>query len=562
MLASIRKARTWSQNVAGRIPTEAAARQARAVFGPPMGGATYYGTQGYRWQQVIEGYRHWPYIAISAYIREIAGGEPPQIGRMSPIPKGGKLLTSRSKSWAAKRWVRKSLGVKDGYEFEPYDIDDPMVRVFENPNGPDVSYDLWAYTTLFYLLCGYVVLWVNRNQFGIPTEIWPIPTQWIQQLSVERSEGQYNANGYVVTTPWGSGTYTFPFDQCVVLQEHSPFSRYEGYATSIAIAEWLDTYESLVRSRLAQFKNGAVPNVHVALGEAYADPDEAWLARFYAKWFERFQGEDRAGLPIITGPDIELKQLGNLPPEMFRDGDEMIGTHTLAAFGTPKGVVGIEPANDTSAYAPHNQFVRFRVNPILTYFGQRMTEKVIRKTKGYEDGILFWHDRVVNDPVQINADIQTDLAGGAITPNEIRDIRGRPHYEHGGDDPVLDARAMVNWGTGKQPSADDSLSLGVKQELEDDAASNISPPKDRQPEPSTGGEGLEDPSTVEETSDDHADGISAAFGRILNARRGNGNGKQREASMSGASGSGGGYLVSPEWSNGNGNGRRRRRDEE
>ena len=40
------------------------------------------------------------------------------------------------------------------------------------------------------------------------------------------------------------------------------------------------------------------------------------------------------------------------------------------------------------------------------------------------------------DPQQVNSDIQADLVGYAITPNEIRALRGRKPYKQGGDDPM------------------------------------------------------------------------------------------------------------------------------
>lgn len=854
MIPAIHKARAFSSSVQSRH----AVASARNVFGPPTGGAAYYGNQAYRYQQVTEAYRHWSCIAIQAYMREIAGGDPPEIGQLihpeqAQKRKGREKAFARQQAWAKKRWVKKALGIPEGHEFEPYAHDDPVCRVFQNPNGPDVAYDLWAYTVLFHMLCGYVVLWVRRNDFGIPIEIWPIPTQWIQQLRVD-SDGQ--PEGWVVMNPWGRMTM-FPFDECVVLQDHSPLSRWEGYAISIAIAEWLDTYESLVRSRLAQFKNGAVPNIHVALGETYSDPDEAFLARFYAKWFSRFQGENNAGLPLITGPDIEIKSIGQISPELFLQGDENISVHVLAAYGVPKTVVGIndsmtygsvlavqgqfpqddqtecltsagwkkhtkltmnsriacyEPASGTIIYRKpqrimrvnydgemcrwqnryvdilatpdHRMYVRkgfgknrqpwgvgrigdltasptaeyklkiaaiaacdepapvaivgerqrsdrvhnpkgcsnnlaelscseidpktwmeflgwflsegcitnrgngdnvyvsqladspffaqiedclwrtgfrwhrspnpdcrswscsgrrnglatylkkscyvqiddltpdhyqshtkkipdfvkswpaeylelllrtiaagdgnkkwqgdwnciyttslqladdvqeiavkcgyrcrrifckggpciiggvasqrrnswkvyvnkddevtvkpkhrskvhykgvvwcvqvetgmfitrrnglahvtgnchFRINPMLTYYGQVMTEKVIRRSgKAYEDGVLHWHDRVPNDPVQLNADIQTDVAVGSLVPNEVRTLRGRPTYEHGGDDPLVDAKALVNWGTGKVPAPDQALKLD--QDIQEELATDDGQPHQPQDDP-------------------------------------------------------------------------------
>lgn len=450
-------------------------RKARALFGPPVGGAGYYSGQAYRYQQTLEGYRNWSFIAIAAWIREIAGGEEPQIGRIQHDAEGPTAADrfaeggweeerrAKQKAWRAKRWIKKALGGPGpGHEFEAYDHRDPMVKVFRNPNGPDVAYDLWAYLTLFKKLCGYVVLWVLRDgRYGIPREIWPIPTHWIQRL-VPDGEGQ--PWFWQVNSPWGQSIQV-PFEETVQLQDHSPLNRWEGYAVSIAIAEWLDTYESLVRSRLANWKNGAVPNIHVALGDTYSDPDEAFLHRFYAKWFTRFQGENNTGLPLITGPDIEVKAIGQVPVEMYQQGDDLIRDNTLAAFGVPKGIIGLEPTSSTSAYAPLAVFARYSINPELTYIGQVLTEKVIKRTKGYEDGVLFWNDRVPNDPAQVNADIQVDQANGSITPNEQRALRGRESYPHGGDDPVIDLRTLVAWQTGATPTPDQVLDLELESQL-------------------------------------------------------------------------------------------------
>lgn len=342
MNASVQKARAWASSLGGLNGGLQAAKQARQVFGPPYGGASYFGTQGYRFTQVLEGYRHWSFVAINAWIKAIAGGEHPQIGDL--LSKGKQ--TPRSKAWKRKQQcVRKEMlgGPSPNHEFHEYDPDDPIVRLFRRPNDQDVAYDFWAYTVLFYKLCGYCVIWVIRDETGMPRELWPVPTHWIQLLRVGPDQ---RPEAWQVNSPWGQ-TISIPWEQTFQLQAHSPLNRYEGYAVSIAIAEWLDTYESLIRVRLAQFKNGAVPNIHVALGESYSDPDEAFLARFYSKWFARFQGENQAGLPLITGPDITVTNLNSLPYQMFDASEDQIKTECLAAFNVPQAIVTGDPTVDT-----------------------------------------------------------------------------------------------------------------------------------------------------------------------------------------------------------------------
>jgi hypothetical protein len=359
-------------------------------------------------------------------------------------------------------------GPSPNHEFHEFDSDDPMVQLFRSPNKWDTQYSLFSYIILFHLLCGYVPVWVIRDDFGMPRELWPIPTHWVQRLSVD-TEGQ--PLNFVVQSPWGQ-RIDVPFDQCVVFQEFSPLNRHEGYAVSIAIAEWLDTYESLIRVRLAQFKNGAVPNIHVSLGESYSDPDEAFLARFYAKWFARFQGENMAGLPLITGPDIEVKPIGSVPYELFQTEEEGIRTEVLAAFGVPQALVTGDPTVDTSAYAPKRTFAEFRINPMMKYYGETLTYKLIRRTKGYENALMFWPDFRPEDPQHELNKWFGLLDRGAASPNDVRVAMHLNPFPHGGDDPILNG-APVPWVTGRKQEQDEELEQEFRRQVNQDMGESV-----------------------------------------------------------------------------------------
>ncbi len=394
---------------------------------PPLGGTGYYG-QSYRWEQVLH-YKYWAFIAIKARMNEIAGGEPLQLGDVDAKP-------SRTKR------IRKVLGGPQEHEgFTPYDHDHPISRVFRNPNGPDVAYDLWAYHTLFKSLTGIVYWWVMRNKFGMPVEIWVVPSHWARL--VVGNDGY--PSHFVIQSPWGH-TQDVPYEDIVTFVDHSPLSRYEGLAVSTAVGEWIDVYESLTRMRLAVFKNGAMPATHIMLGESYADPDEAYLTRFYAKWLARFEGENNSGRPLLTGADIEVKGVeGHRPADALvasNDSEEHIRDMVLAAYGVPKGVVGLEPISDTSAYAPQRQFCRFTINPELAYTGQVITEKVVKRTPGCERGVAYWNDRVANNVELEEQRLKDDLASGLITYEEARSLRGREADPKGGRNPIIGGQEM------------------------------------------------------------------------------------------------------------------------
>ena len=68
------------------------------------------------------------------------------------------------------------------------------------------------------------------------------------------------------------------------------------------MAQWVDSEESISKSRWAQFSNQARPELWVELGPGYEDPDDDRLERTYAKIAWRHQGEYNYGKPIITPP--------------------------------------------------------------------------------------------------------------------------------------------------------------------------------------------------------------------------------------------------------------------
>lgn len=438
-MLAVQKARTWSSNLASPSSNRFGASSPK-VFQPPASGTAYYG-QAYRWEQVTH-YRYWAFVAIKAWIRQIAGGSPPNFGQIVP-----KQKTEKAVRKGFRHAVNKAMGgPREHEEFKPYDADHPISRVFSNPNGPDVAYDLWAYHTLFKLLCGSAHWWVLKNDFGVPVEIWVIPTHWMRMVTGNDGEPL----GYLVQSPWGQ-VQTIPYEDVVSFYDHSPLNRWEGNAVSQAIAEWLDVYESLTRTRLATFKNGAVPMFHVALGEAYSDPDDAFLARFYSKWFARFQGENNAGKPLITGADVEVKPIGVAPTEIgFEQSEDQLRDMILAAYGVPPAVVNQKDMTYGSVKASLASFFTFSINPDLVYTAQVITEKILKPVDPH--GVCFWDERVVDDPELLEREIAQDIGIGAVTPNEVRALRGRAAYPHGGDDPLLQG-APVPWQTGDDENA-------------------------------------------------------------------------------------------------------------
>lgn len=414
------------------------------IMRPPPGGTAYFGTS-YRWTQLTF-FKHWAFIAIKIWMDTFAGGEGPKLGRI--------IRDESNDKKRLKYAIKKSLGGPQQHErFEPYEWNDPMRRVFRNPNEPDVAYDLWCWHVLFKKLMGISYWWVRRRTdglgAGVPLEIWVLPSHWVQM----RTDSQGLPDHYFVQSPFGPAV-NIPYDEVVVFMEHSPINRWEGYAVNMAVGEWLDTYEASWRARLAQYKNGNIPSFHVQLGETYGDPDQQALDRYYAKLATRFQGESNTNKPIITGADVDIKALNISPVDMdYIANEDQIRDMVLSAHRVPKVMAGLVDNMTYGSNAAALELFFYYVNSELKYTGEIVTEKIVSRTgryqglEHYKDGAGFWDERTANDPEMKLRILESRVANGSIVPNQIRTGYGDDPYEHGGDDPIVGGQEMP-WATG------------------------------------------------------------------------------------------------------------------
>jgi HK97 family phage portal protein len=282
---------------------------------------------------------------------------------------------------------------------------------------------------------------------------------------------------YYEIRPWGSpsGALKFPVDEVIHLKQKHPLSKLDGYSKLAAIAQWIDTEESISTSRWSQFKNRARPEMWIKLNGDVFNPDDDEIRRVQAKISEKLKGEYRTGEPVVMNPGAEIVPLNWTPQEMgYIESEEQIKRMILSAFGVPPAVLGdAQGMTYGSVLAAQAAFCTFAINPRLAYLGQVMTEKLAAR---YDRRLrIWWDDCTPADPTQVNADLALDLQYGVRTLNEARAVRGLEPYQHGGDDP------MVGMGLAPLP-----LNTGEEQDTLaglGDMASPIGEEKTEPPEP-------------------------------------------------------------------------------
>jgi HK97 family phage portal protein len=442
-----------------------------------------------RVEQVLH-YKHWLFIAVRARCQMI-GGLTPNLAYVRAEDTEGNRGTIekslfRSQSAVRQRRYQKSLHtVKPHEEVEPVGHDHPLQKLLDHPNDWDTAGELWYELELFLCLTGNAYLWVVPNAFGQPVELMAIPSHWVwprMSRAAPRGIAWYEIRPFV-----GGPMFYFPEEELIHFRCKSPVHKIDGWAATTAGAEWIDVTEAINRSRFFLMQNGCFPTGAVELAAGYEDPDDPEVDRQMAKFYGRFQGMNNFGRPIITPPGAKFTPLKISPVEMdFIQTADQCRDWVLSLYGVPKELVGIQPTgSDLSWYAPMYNFCWGAISPELRYFSQKLTHGLARR---WDDELrLWWDDPTPDNPTQVNADIASDYATGSITPNEVRGIRGREPYQHGGDDPLLPTgTAPFPLNTGEDMSGYADLLLTAGQDdglgLED---SEI-PPQPGEEEPAAG----------------------------------------------------------------------------
>ncbi len=380
-------------------------------------------------------------------------------------------------------------------QLEPLSSRHPLRRLLVNPNRYDTSYDLEYELCLYLLLCGVSYLWAVPDGYGTPCELWVIPAHWVWPRG---STGQTVDPAYqhlidhYEVRPFGAagggyGMVSIPADEVIAFTLRSPLSKIDGWSKLTAVSQWIDTSESMDRSAWAQMQNQGMPSMFIELGEAYADADDNQTARIEAKFAQKLGGEYNVGRPFVGKPGMKMTPL-NWSPEsmMYPTMGDSYRDKVLAAFHLSKVAIGMmDDMTYGSILAALAHTWIHCLNPLAGMIGQRFTKELAPRFASPEyrkmlkeahflddqgDNVLFsgrskagyvredsgkrrvltgreeeegrqvrvwWPDGSPPDPQQVNADIQLDFTTASITTNEIRAIRGRPPYDLGGDNPLV-----------------------------------------------------------------------------------------------------------------------------
>lgn len=206
----------------------------------------------------------------------------------------------------------------------------PVIRLIENPNPQLTARQTFTVIQEHLDLVGETFIILERDQFGMPFEMWPIPANWVKELPSEKSPFYlFNGPNMNVQVP----------QENIIWIKHpdpsNPYGRGSGLGASLDNELSADEYAAQTTSN--RFYNNAIPPAIISMAGAKREDLEA----FRAQWANQHRGHKKAGVPHLTSADLDVKQL----PFSFVD-EDLVNLRQFEAdtiretYGVPPEIVG------------------------------------------------------------------------------------------------------------------------------------------------------------------------------------------------------------------------------
>lgn len=346
----------------------------------------------------------------------------------------------------------------------------PFLDFWANPNPLHEmsSAALWRLLEIYLKLKGEGYFIMERDEFGRPAELWPVPTHWVQMTP-------YQGFPYYTVRLTNGQLMEVPVDDMFVMKDLDPYDPFKrGLGQSEALADEIETDEYAAKFQKRFFFNDATPNIIIGMPKS----TEEQRKRFLAEWMQRFKGVFQShGVATVNG-DVTVNKIGESMKDMdMVNGRTFLRNASLEHYGVPREIMGItESSNRATSEAAQFIYAQNVLMPIL----RRREEAINHQLIPWFGDDLVWHfDDIVPRNQEFDKAVGLDgWNAGLLTKDEAREKLGMPPckvggdvyktqfsdvYVHEDDDPaeVSTAAANLQYAEGAPP-----LETGGQQEIE------------------------------------------------------------------------------------------------
>ena len=411
----------------------------------------------------------WNYVAIRAIAMQAAQAD-------VNVYDDSRDVAGQSKT-IRKGWRQRTKAYRpDTGESPPLPSDHPLVQMNKRPNPSQSGASQRYEQVVQLLLTGSAYKWKVPNTQGKTVETYVIPTAvcipippsrelprggWRVDPSMSRLQfplGIVDDDGYSVLRGYERAIgQIIPAEQMIVTRFAHPIWKDDGYGALAAGALTIDAAEQVDQARFASMRNGADPSLLVTPPDDWTG-DQAELDAVQAKLEAKYCGpKNQKKIMIVTAKSVT--PVTTAPREMdYVEAFTQFRDAIMALHGTPGIAAGITDAGSKATlYASLKQFTMLTVQPILDMIAEEDTEQL---NPEFGEGLTTEITAIkINDEEQTEREIQTDLQAGAITVDEVRQIRGREAWGGAKGNAVAGTDRTVTLGSMPVRAAEDSTSV-------------------------------------------------------------------------------------------------------
>ena len=401
-------------------------------------------------QALVDRFKSWVYIACNRNGVEIASNYPPKLyvvtgsnqhksrRKTIPISKQQKdiLLSNKAISSLAR--------VKQAEEIEEV-VSHPSMELLINPNEiAGGSFQLAYMKSIYSDLTGDSYFWIPKDEMGMPSRIFVLPTQWTYPIRTRQDAATYGIKasdvewdspapikGYAFGSCYQNRIY-IPGEQVVPFRYPNPANPLDGYGALQGVImtavrdEAMDSYEAALNRNMGR------PDYAIMYE---TDLSETERNAINAELSNRYGGVQNSGKPLVTGGAKDIKNLGFSPREMaFLQGRPWARDQIANGFGIPPSLLSSKEINRATLDAALYQYAKYTIYPRLKMDEQVLNEKYLPMfdNAGFapdqqpSSRLFFAFDNPV--PADKEFDLkkrESDLKNYVITINEARTDDGK-----------------------------------------------------------------------------------------------------------------------------------------
>jgi len=358
-------------------------------------------------------------------------------------------LDSQQRKWIYSRqsldpWLTKAADVEEVTSHVWLDL---MKEVNPQHNARDLK----EYTILYGDLTGECYWWLRKNALGVPDQIWPIPSQFINPVFGDSLDNPIKSYAYRT----GAVNVEIPEDEIIFFTYPNPnnvftgFGCVQGVATAVYIRDQMDNFEKALFENKARIGGVLSPKP----GENISEKDANRLKTEFA---QKYAGAKKTGQLVITPVDMDLNTDTMTPEEMnFIEGRTINTEEISLAFDIPAGALTSKNANLANAKVADYRHSKNGILPRCDRFADKLNEKLLPL---YADNIFCAFDNCVPQDRALVLREQTErVKAGIATRDEIRAEEGQEPMGGLAAELLVDNRLVPINSLGAEPASAEEI---------------------------------------------------------------------------------------------------------